>query len=423
MSRSAGIIVVVLLVLSSFMMFSCQAPASKQSQQAKDGVVLAKVGPLTITETDLTSKQDVVRFGEKEREKVIEDMIKNKLIYLAAIDEKFDQDPEVKARMQEQAEKILGQIYLNARISNLNFSDEQLKKYYAEHQAEFKIPRKASLAHILLSSRDLAQRVQTDINDGKISFEQAVLKYSEDKLSSRSRGKLGMVVDNNPIPSLGDYPDIAQKIFEAREKEIIGPFETAKGFHLLLVEKIYAEEVEDFERAKRKIIDTLAVSASEIEAYYDQNKDERFKKKAFVKVKHILTASQSEAEKVLARLKKGEAFEQLVKEVSLDKESVALGGDLGMVYQDGYVARIGKDLNFINAVFQLAKDEISPVIKTAKGFHVVKVYDKEPDSYHALKDVESSIINILAGQKRVELRTKLMAELENKYKVERTYKN
>ncbi|MBN2381399.1 peptidyl-prolyl cis-trans isomerase [bacterium] len=424
MSKTKLVVLGVFCVFMSVLFISCgKSSHTVKSTGVKDNSpVLARVGDQTITELDLQAKQDLMHFGEKEREKVLEDMIRSKLIFLAAVEEKVDQTPEVQSRIQDQTEKLVGQVYLNNKITSLNFSDEELKKYYESHKQDFTVPRKAMISHILVSDREMADTVKSEIEAGTLSFDQGVAKYSQDKTTVRNQGKLGTIMEGNFIPSLGPYPEISEQIFQAKPGDFLGPFETSKGFHLIRVDTLIPETFEEFEHSKRRIIDLMAVSESEIEEYYNKVKDERFKKKAFVKIKHILTSTQQEAEQVLTRLKKGEKFEDLVRAVSLDKESVSSGGDLGMIYQDGYVPRIGKDTNFINAVFQLEKGNLSPVIKSAKGYHVVLAYDKEPDSFHALDDVRSSIVNILAGQKRVDLRTKLMADLEQKYTVERLYK-
>jgi peptidyl-prolyl cis-trans isomerase C len=80
---------------------------------------------------------------------------------------------------------------------------------------------------------------------------------------------------------------------------------------------------------------------------------------------HILVKTQTEANAVLERLKKGEKFAKIAKESSLCP-SKKRGGDLGFFGRGKMVKEFEK------AAFALQKGQISPVIKTKFGYHIVK---------------------------------------------------
>ena len=80
---------------------------------------------------------------------------------------------------------------------------------------------------------------------------------------------------------------------------------------------------------------------------------------------HILIKTQTEANAVLERLKKGEKFAKIAKEVSLCP-SKKRGGDLGTFGRGKMVKEFEK------AAFALQKGQISPVIKTKFGYHIIK---------------------------------------------------
>lgn len=85
-----------------------------------------------------------------------------------------------------------------------------------------------------------------------------------------------------------------------------------------------------------------------------------------IKCTHILVEKQSQALAVLDRLKKGEKFAELAKELSLDTGSGKRGGDLG------YFGRGRMVKPFENAAFKLSIGEISEPIKTEFGYHIIK---------------------------------------------------
>jgi foldase protein PrsA len=87
-----------------------------------------------------------------------------------------------------------------------------------------------------------------------------------------------------------------------------------------------------------------------------------------IKCSHILVEKQGQALAILDRLKKGEKFADIAKELSLDPGSGKRGGDLG------YFGRGKMVKPFETAAFKLAVGEISEPIKTEYGYHIIKRY-------------------------------------------------
>jgi foldase protein PrsA len=85
-----------------------------------------------------------------------------------------------------------------------------------------------------------------------------------------------------------------------------------------------------------------------------------------IKCTHILVEKHSQALAILERLKKGEKFAELAKELSLDTGSGKRGGDLG------YFGRGKMVKPFEAAAFKLSVGETSEPIKTEFGYHVIK---------------------------------------------------
>ena len=85
-----------------------------------------------------------------------------------------------------------------------------------------------------------------------------------------------------------------------------------------------------------------------------------------IKCLHILVKKNSEALMVVDRLKKGESFANLAKELSIDKASGKRGGDLGF-FRKGMMVKPFEDV-----AFKLEKDQISEPVKTEFGYHIIK---------------------------------------------------
>lgn len=92
-----------------------------------------------------------------------------------------------------------------------------------------------------------------------------------------------------------------------------------------------------------------------------------------VHVRHILLDSEEEARKVLEELKQGADFAELARKYSKDEETRENGGDLG------WLPKGEMEPAFDAAAFSLKVGEISDVIRTSRGYHIIKVEGHEMD--------------------------------------------
>jgi len=109
---------------------------------------------------------------------------------------------------------------------------------------------------------------------------------------------------------------------------------------------------------------SITASDSKIEKYYEENKND-FEKPVAVTARHILVPSKEEAQKALDRIKSGESFEKVAKEVSTDKISAERGGLIGP-FKKGELVK-----EFEDAAFKLKKGEVSDIVETPFGMHII----------------------------------------------------
>jgi peptidyl-prolyl cis-trans isomerase C len=104
-----------------------------------------------------------------------------------------------------------------------------------------------------------------------------------------------------------------------------------------------------------------------------------------VKARHILVASEDEAKKLVDQIKKGGDFDKLAKEKSTDKGSGANGGELGWFTKDKMVPE------FADAAFKLKKGEVSEPVKSAFGWHIIKLEDRRPMQMASFDEMKESL--------------------------------
>jgi len=124
-------------------------------------------------------------------------------------------------------------------------------------------------------------------------------------------------------------------------------------------------------------------------------------------------AAKAKIEAIIARLKKGEDFEKVAKDVTEDPSGKANGGDLGYFTKEQMVPE------FSDVAFKLDKGQISEPVKTQFGWHVIKVEDKRVKPAPTFDQVKPQIEQFVTRKAQAELVQSLRAsaKIEKMYKV------
>ena len=149
------------------------------------------------------------------------------------------------------------------------------------------------------------------------------------------------------------------------------------------------------------------VTEQDVQAAYDQEAA-KVKTELRARARHILLATEAEAKAVIARLEKGEKFEDVARQVSIDG-SKEYGGDLG------YFTAAEMVPEFSKAAFALKPGQLSKPVKTNYGWHVIRVEEfKEggPQPYDQVKGpIRSVLLREKVQSKVIELRQKGQIEV------------
>jgi foldase protein PrsA len=131
----------------------------------------------------------------------------------------------------------------------------------------------------------------------------------------------------------------------------------------------------------------VTVTDDDAKKYYDENPYEFTEQENVMNLSHILVATLEDALSVQKRLKNGEKFEDVAKEVSTDTGTAAEGGLLGDVNYVGsnYVQE------FVDAAIKLKAGEISEPVQTQYGWHIIKCNSKSEYPVKAFDTVKEDI--------------------------------
>ena len=162
---------------------------------------------------------------------------------------------------------------------------------------------------------------------------------------------------------------------------------------------------------KKKLIADAKGTDEELKAYYDAHKEE-FKKDGEIDTRHVVVKTEDEAKQILAKAQKGEDFAELARKYSLDPNAKASGGDIGYHPKGTLVPE------YEAAAFKLKKvGQISGVVKTQFGYHVIKLEGMKPSTYVPFEEVKDFIKQKIGQEKQKELFEKYIADLKKSAKI------
>lgn len=136
----------------------------------------------------------------------------------------------------------------------------------------------------------------------------------------------------------------------------------------------------------------LAALTAYAQTTYNTN-PKKFESPQEIKISHILllTATpnaRADIEKILEKLKAGANFEEIAKAQSQDQGSAAKGGSLGFVSKGRMVKP------FEDAAFKLTQPgELSPVVESSFGFHIIKLEENRPAGIRSFESVKETLIS------------------------------
>jgi len=173
---------------------------------------------------------------------------------------------------------------------------------------------------------------------------------------------------------------------------------------------------------EEKVMSTVSISDEETKAYFDSHPDE-FKMPERIRASHILLkvdpkatdASKAETlkkiEEIKSKLDNGEDFAKLAEENS-DCPSSAKGGDLGF-FSRGQMVK-----PFEETAFALKPGEVSGVVETQFGYHIIKTQEKKIATTLSYDDIKEKLTGKLKENKFKKMFPTYIESLKAKYKIE-----
>ena len=281
---------------------------------------------------------------------------------------------------------------------------------------------------------EIADRVVAIVNDSAITLSElnaATAGLIDIKDSNKDKKKNIIETKSKVLDQLIEKKLVEQAANKAgitvSEKEIDNAIEDVKKQNSIsqqellstlarsgLTFKEYREQLKDQIRqvkfTNKEFRSNVKISHEDVETYYGQNQD-KFTGPMMHKLRIISllatnqgkgTDTEEKAKQVLSMIRRGEDFAKLAKEYSQGPDAQE-GGDLGYVK----AGEMDKAIEKVAAGLKIG--EISDIIKTSTGFHIIQVIDRKKGEPQPLTAVEGEIRNIIF-QKIIDERYKIWLE-------------
>src|SRR6202163_1520488 len=364
---------VVVLVLGGSMLLYLVPQTPGTGEAATDSV--AKVGDQSVTLGEV--RQQLAQIEQRNQvPKPLESLYARQILNQLVYEKELEYEAKrlgITVTDQERADRI--KQYVPGAFVNGTFVG--MDRYAAEVQARFQltVPVFEELIRQGLLEEKFRKRVTDEISVGPGEL-QDEFRYKNERI------KVNYVVINPE--------ELAAKI-NPTDAEIKAEYEKNKSRYQVPEMRVVRYALLDTNQMRRNV----QVSDDQLKVQYQKN-IQQYQVPNRVHVEHILFMTvgktdaeveeiKKKAEDVLSQVKKGGKFEDLAKKYSEDPGSKDKGGDLSWITQGQTVPEFEK------TAFTLSPGQVSDLVKTQYGFHIIKVLEKETAHTKPFDEVKDSL--------------------------------
>lgn len=298
-----------------------------------------------------------------------------------------------KSKYQEPERRSVryGLIDANKMRQMAQVSDDDLKKIYNENIAQFEVPNRVHVEHILLFTRNKtdaevaeiqkrAENVLKEVKKGG-KFEDLAKKYSEDTQTKDKGGDLGWITMGQTVPA---FEKAAFNLPKGATSELV---KTEFGFHILKIVDKETAHTKPFEEVKAQLLMNAKANKGEADAN---------------KLADQMSAAIRKSNKV--------SLDELAKEFNLDvAETTPVSATDPLLY-------FGNASGVKEEIFRLRQGEVSMPIRTDRGYVVLTLKSDVPAHPGTFEEEREKVLADVKREKAVQLAKSKAEELEKRAK-------
>jgi len=373
-SRAVRTIKIVLLSMVALSMVVYLIPGFGSGGSGSQDQIVAEIGKSALTIQDVRQRLQMLmrnrqvpkEMVEMYAEQTLNGLINERVMAYEAERLGFEVTPEdmlrnlqVMAPMLFQNGQFIGKEQYAALLREQDLS---ISEFEASTRVQLLVSKLANLVSqgVVVTPEEIARAYQSRNEKAKLEY----ISLPPDKYRSE--------VNVSP-DEISKYYQANKATYQVSEK---------RSFVLLVIDEA-------------KVAQRVVAPEAELRRYYQASLDQ-FRTPDRVHVRHILLKTtglskeeepkvKAKAEELLKKLKAGADFAELAKANSDDPGSGAKGGDVGWIVKGQTVP------NFENTAFALKPKELSGVVSTEYGFHIIQALEKEPARVKPFDEVKDQL--------------------------------
>lgn len=247
--------------------------SSKAKTAVRRDTVLVRIGTETITPATVQRRLDELPEGTRAnfatpegKQRLLERLVEERVWYQTAVKLGLPERADIKRQIDQQRRDLYVRTAVNEVMgSKPAATDEQARAFYDSHVDEYKTPATVAISHIQVKTEPEGKRILALAKRG-VDWRKLVTQYSADTLTKKNGGALGSVTLDGVFATLGAQPAIAESAFKHVDGDLIGPYKTEKGWHVVRVEQKREAGMRTFDQMRPAILRQLNTDQSQ--AYY-----------------------------------------------------------------------------------------------------------------------------------------------------------
>ena len=239
--------------------------ASMFENRVRQELLLSQLGEAYSTSSFVprTVAERILRISEQQREVSQVLISPAKFVQTAKLEDeaakKYYDDHQDEFRVPEQVRVEYVALSLDGLLPQIQADAAEVKKYYDEHQRQFGVPESRQASHILITvdktaatdakqqARAQADQIYNELKKNPASFADLAKKYSQDPGSAANGGDLGSFSRGSMVKAFDDA------VFSMKVGEISPPVESEYGYHIIRLTGITPGQTRSFEQARPEI--------------------------------------------------------------------------------------------------------------------------------------------------------------------------
>lgn len=256
-----------LLLLPLFVTVACSGSGSAGDASGTSGGVIAEVSGQPITEADLDARLAQIPglsrpefSGPVGKERLLEQMIEERILYRAAMDDGLDQDEDIQRRLEELRRSLLVQSYLDRmRDRAAQVTEKEARAFYQEHQDDYVVAKAARVRVLVNPDRKIMNRAREMVVDQGVRFPLVCSRFNTVPALIENAGLLpNWVVPGRSVSWIGNQPRFHEVVFSLEPGVPSEVFEIPQGLCLVMVDELRPERQRPFDEVRTDVESRIA---------------------------------------------------------------------------------------------------------------------------------------------------------------------